>query len=346
YVWTKSELQDIFPDDYELFAEYYNVNSNGYWENGNYILLRKTPDEKFVHEKNLKMEQLQEKVAGWKEKLLKARSKRVRPGLDDKTLTSWNALVIQGLTDAYKAFQDEKFLLPAEKNARFLKENVMTREGKLFHTWKNGKHSVDGFMEDYAILIQAFISLFEITGKKQWLEDAVKLLEYSIKHFFNAKNGLFYYSEAESSAVLTNHYQNEDNVIPAANSVMVNNLHKLYLILGEPQYLNDAKKMLQQIAPQFINYPMAFSNWGNLMLKLNLPFFEVVVNGAQAQDKIQHMQKDFRPNVLWAFAEGKSDISLLEGRFVSGKTLIYVCREGSCQLPLEKPEKALELIKS
>ena len=344
YVWTKSELEKLFPDDFELFAEYFNVNTNGYWENGNYILLREAPDEKFVHEKNMKMEQLQEKVLNWKEKLLEARSNRVRPGLDDKTLTSWNALVIQGLTDAYKAFQDDRFLSLAEKNGRFLRDNVMTREGKLFHTWKSGKHSVDGFMEDYAVLMQAFISLFEVTGEKQWLEDAIKLLGYSIKHFFNSGNGLFYYSEKENSAVLTNHYQNEDNVIPAANSVMVNNLHKLYLIQGEPQYLNDAKKMLQHVTPQFVNYPMAFSNWGNFMLKLYLPYYEVVVNGAQAQEKIKKLQKDFRPNILWIVAKGKSDIPILKGRFVSGKTLIYVCREGSCRLPVESAEEALKML--
>ena len=345
YVWNKKELQEILSADFELFAEYFNVNSKGFWEHGNYILLRDQPDEEFAEKHDIALQELRKKVKQWKEKLMKFRSDRVRPGLDDKTLTSWNALVIQGLTDAYMAFHDEQFLTLAKKNARFLKDSVMTEKGKLYHTWKNGKSSVDGFMEDYALLIQAFISLFETTGNVEWLNNAKILTEYSFKYFYNSENGLFYYSAKENSGVLTNHYQNEDNVIPAANSVMGNNLHKLYLILGEPQYLNYAKKMLQQIMPQFTNYPMAFANWGTLMLKTVEPYYEIVISGTDAEKKLQQLHHTFRPNVLWAFSTTASDVPVFLNRFVTGKTLIYVCEEGICQLPVENTEKALELIR-
>ena len=345
YVWNKKELQEILSADFELFAEYFNVNSKGFWEHGNYILLRDQPDEEFAEKHDIALQELRKKVKQWKEKLMKFRSDRVRPGLDDKTLTSWNALVIQGLTDAYMAFHDEQFLTLAKKNARFLKDSVMTEKGKLYHTWKNGKSSVDGFMEDYALLIQAFISLFETTGNVEWLNNAKILTEYSFKYFYNSENGLFYYSAKENSGVLTNHYQNEDNVIPAANSVMGNNLHKLYLILGEPQYLNYAKKMLQQIMPQFTNYPMAFANWGTLMLKTVEPYYEIVISGTDAEKKLQQLHHTFQPNVLWAFSTTASDVPVFLNRFVTGKTLIYVCEEGICQLPVENTEKALELIR-
>lgn len=344
YVWNKTKLKTIFPDDFELFADYFNINARGLWEEGNYILLRHGSDDKFAQEKNMTAEQLQKKVQEWKIKLMDERSHRVRPGLDDKTLTSWNALVIQGLTDAYKAYRDDDFLQLAKQNAGFIKENILTAEGKLFHTWKNGKPAVDGFMEDYALTIQAFLSLFEASGETIWLDDATKMTAYCKTRFYDAENGTFFYAERIENAVVTNHYQNEDNVIPAANSVMANNLHRLYLVYGEPKYMEVASKMLQHIPSQFSGYPMAFSNWGTLMLKITEPFYEVVVTGAEAQQKIKQMQRNNQPHVLWAFSSSASELPLFNNRFVPDKTLVYVCEEGACKMPVEQPELAIAMI--
>ncbi len=345
YVWSKEELQTLLGADFNLFADYYNVNSKGFWEHGNYILLKDTDDKNFALKNSLSEERLEKLVLGWKTKLLKERTKRVRPGLDDKTLTSWNVLAIQGLVDAYKTFGEKSFLDLAEKNARFIIGNQMDTNGHLFHNWKKGVSSIDGFMEDYALSIQAFISLFEITGNQTWLEAAQKLVEYSFSHFYDREKQLFYFSSKNSSGAITNHFQNEDNVIPAANSVMANNLFKLYLINGKPEYLSIAKNMLYHVSAQFENYPMAYANWGSLMLKLTEPYFEVAVCGEKSEDLIPVLQKDYSPNTVWAASVQDSKIPLLQNRFVEGKTFIYVCQEGVCQLPVEKPEDALNLIK-
>ncbi len=344
YVWKASEIENILEGDYELFSEYFNVNSNGLWEQGNYILLRSNSEKEFANAKNMSPEQLQKKISRWKQKLLHERTNRVRPGLDDKTLASWNALVIQGLADAYLAFHDEYFLDLAKRNAQFLKENVILEDGKMFHSWKNGKSSVDGFLEDYALTIQSFLSLFEITGEEIWINDASKLLSYTLKNFFDEESGLFYYAEKAGSEVLTNHFQNEDNVVPAANSVMANNLHKLYLILGEPKYKNYASNMLKLFTSNFESYPMAYSNWGTLILKITAPFYEIAVCGAGAKEQVQQLQSGYHPNILWAFSENKSNVPVLKDRYLKGKTLIYVCREGVCQLPVETVTEAIELM--
>ncbi|HRX13111.1 MAG TPA: thioredoxin domain-containing protein, partial [Draconibacterium sp.] len=212
YVWSESELKKIVKDDFQLFAKYFNINSNGFWEHGNYILLRNVSDNNFTKMNNVTPEQLHEKVAKWKSDLLAERSKRIRPGLDDKTLTSWNALVIKGLTDAFKVFNDDRFIKPAIKNANFIKENIIQEDGKLYHNWKNGNASVDSFLEDYSITIQAFISLFEVTGDENWLAISTKLTDYTIDNFYDEKSGLFYFSEKNKDSVLTNHFQKEDNV--------------------------------------------------------------------------------------------------------------------------------------
>ena len=344
YIWNKSELVSILKDDFDLFARYFNVNSKGFWENGNYILLRDSSDEEFAKKIGITVEELKTKVSKWKNILMDSRSKRVRPGLDDKTLTSWNALVIQGLVDAFSAFHDEWFLKLALKNAEFIKQNVIQSNSKIFHNWKKGKASVDGFLEDYSLIIQAFIALFGVTGEEEWLTTAEKLTDYSFSHFYDDDSGLFFFSEKEKDSVLTNHFQNEDNVIPAANSVMANNLHRLYLLLGKPEFKTISEKMLQHITPNFARYPMAYANWGSLILKKTEPFYEIAVLGVDAPDLINEMQTGFQPNILWAFSKTESNIPILQDRMVSENTLIYICREGVCKLPVTLAKQALEIL--
>ncbi len=345
YVWRTSEFKTLLKDDYKLFSKYYHVNELGLWEDGKNILLRTGDDKSFAENHKLTEKQLQQKIEGWKEILIDYRSKRVSPGLDDKILTSWNALVIQGLTDAYKAFDDEQFLHIALKNAQFLKENVMLQDGKLWHSWKKGKATINGFLDDYALLIQAYVSLFEVTGDEEWLNNARKLTRYSIENFFDANSGLFLFSELKNKSAITNHMQNEDNVIPSSNSVMANNLFRIGLILGDPDLLEKAQKMVSYFTGDFSRYPMAYSNWGNLMLKLEKSFFEIAICGPDAIAVFKEMQKHFYPNILWVFTSKPSDIPLLKDRFVMGENLIYICRKGVCQLPVKTVEEAQKLLK-
>ncbi len=344
YVWNTPELKEILKEDFDLFSLYFEVNKKGFWEKGNSILLRDTSDEIFAKNHNLPLEQLQIKIANWKNILLSARSKRVRPGLDDKTLISWNALVVNGLTDATIAFKENRFLELAIRNATFIKENILQPDGKLFHSWKQGKSTINGFLEDYALTVQAFLSLFEVTGDEQWLQISEKLTDYCFNHFHDEKSGLFYFADKSSNTIVTNHFQNEDNVIASANSVMANNLHKLYLIMGKTEYAKITRRMLQSVIHQFTNYLMAFANWGTLMLKITKPYYEVVVSGDKSKEIINEMQTGFHPNVLWVFSNSEKNVPILKNRLISGKTLIYVCTDGICKLPVENPKHAIELI--
>ncbi len=346
YVWKSPELQAILGSEYPLFIAYYQVNSKAFWEEGKNILLRDTSDEDFALKHGLTVEKLMQKVKSWKADILKERSRRVRPGLDDKVLTSWNALVIQGLADAYKSFGTEAFRKLAKRNALFLKDNVMLPEGRLFHSWKYGTASVDGFLEDYALIIQAFIALFEITGEESWLYDAEKLTDYAFRHFFEEEAGLFYFSKKRSkNQTPVNHFQKEDNVIPSANSVMAMNLFHLGHLLGKTGYLDISGKMVHHITPLFVKYPMAFGRWGVLMLKMTGAAYEVAICGKEAEKNFKAMQQEFLPQVTWAFSEKASKVPVLKNRFVRGKTLIYVCQGGSCKLPVENVDEALNMLK-
>ena len=264
--------------------------------------------------------------------------------MDDKTLASWNALVIIGLVDAYQAFHEEHFLQLALKNAQFISAEMMSEKGHIFHNWKNGKATINGFLEDYALVMKAWLALFEITGDEKWYQQAVQLNEYVLSHFYDQKSGLFFFSEKDDDLLVGNHYQNEDNVIPAANSVMANNLHTLYLLQGNPDYLKMAERMIQAISGNFARYPMAYANWGNLLLKLTEPFYEIVVTGINSNNLLSEIKEVYRPNVLWAHTTVPSEIPLLKDRFVLGEDLIYICSGGTCQLPVKSAEEAQKLL--
>ncbi len=344
YVWRQQELKELLQDDYTLFSQYFNVSSKGLWEDGNYILLRDLSDDSFGGRNGLTEEELQQKIRKWKELLMHERSKRVRPGLDDKTIASWNGLMIQGLTDAYKAFGDKYFSDLAIRTGNFIKQYMAAPENRIYHLWKGGIATVKGFLEDYALVIQAYISLFEITGSKEWLQEARQLLDHTLTHFRDEASGLFYFSEINADQALSNHFQNEDNVIPAANSVMANNLHRMGLIFNDRSLSFKAEQMLQYVTAHFSQYPHAFANWGNLMLKHTGDYFEVAILGKDARQKFMEMQQHYLPNVLWAFSENDSKVPLLSQRYVDGKSLVYVCREGACQLPVEDTAEALKLL--
>ena len=160
YIWNKEELQSILGEEYGLFSNYYNTNKKGFWEHENYILLKEHSDIDFAHNHQIDLTFLQEKVKSWKNILLTEREKRTKPGLDDKSLTSWNALMCKSYADAYMAFGNEDYLERALKNADFLSKKQLKKDGALWHSFKNETSTINGYLEDYAFCISAFIRLY------------------------------------------------------------------------------------------------------------------------------------------------------------------------------------------
>ncbi len=345
YVWKEDELKNIITEDFDLFSDYYNINPKGLWEHGNYILLRKHTDETFAKKNKLPVSELKEKVTYWKSLLLKERQKRTRPGLDDKILASWNALIIYGLVDAYKALGTKRYLLFAERNARFLKEKMMGKDGTLKHSYKDGISKIDGFLEDYSLLAKAFISLYEVTGDEAYLQDADLLVKKSFELFFDSTKQIFYFNQINNN-LISRSIEIYDNVIPASNSVMANNLFKLGHLLGNSEYLSISKDMLLKVLSNFENYPAGYSNWASLMLSMTDDHYEVVVNGENAKEISREFHNEYLPNCIFSFSENESNLSLLKNRFMEGKTLIYVCQNNVCMLPVEKVSEAMKLIEN
>ncbi|SDW36030.1 hypothetical protein SAMN05444411_101567 [Lutibacter oricola] len=342
YVWKSLELQKLLKDDYSLFSDYYSINYYGYWEHENYVLIRKDTDSDFIKKHSISIEELHNKINSWKKILLNERNKREKPRLDDKSLTSWNALMLKGYIDAYKVFGESKFLETALKNAKFIYSKQLQTDGNLNHNYKNGKSTINGYLEDYATVIDAYIALYEITLNEFWLTTAKQLTDYSFDHFYDSEKSMFYFTSNIDESLIARKMEIEDNVISSSNSIMATNLFKLSHYYSNSYYLKTSKQMLSNVKEKTMKYGLAYANWLYLMCNFSGSYYEVAVTGENSLEIIKELNKNYFPNKLIAGSTKKSSIPLMEGRDSGSKTLIYICVDGACKLPETDINKAIE----
>ena len=344
YTWTKQELKALIKD-YKLFANYYNVNTTGFWENDLYVLIRDQSVTEFAKKNKLTKDELKEKIADWKSILNVARNKRRKPNLDDKILTSWNALMLQGYVDAYKAFDQKEYLNKAVKIAEFILHNQLRSDGGLNRNFKDGKSTINGYAEDYATVIQAFISLHEVSLDEKWLIISKEIMEYAIIHFYDSTSGMFFYTSKEDPNLIARKTEINDGVISSSNSIIGNSLFKLGQYFYDKKMTQLSKQMLNNLKIQIIKNPLGYSNWLHLMTNFTQPYYEVAVVGENAPTITKELYKNYLPNILISASSKDSELPLLEFKYIDGKTLIYVCVDGTCKLPLADISKAIKSIK-
>ncbi len=334
YVWQIPQLKAIIKDDFDLFSQVFNINSFGLWEEENYVLIQNESLDTIAEINRISINDLEKKKKNWEQLLYSEREKRAKPRLDDKCLTSWNAIMLKGYVDAYKALGKQNYLDIALENANFIIKNLWSNEGHLFHNYKNGKSTINGYLEDYCFVIVAFISLYEATWNEKWLQDAKQLLDYSLEHFYDERQSFFRFTSDKDEALISVHFETEDNVIPASNSVMAKNLNQLSVYFNNPYYEKVAKKMLAILLPS-IDYPSAYSNWLDLALTIAEQNKELAICGPKAKEYNNRINTLYLPNVIVAGSEKTSSLPFLKDRFVENKNLFYVCQNRSCQLPTE-----------
>jgi hypothetical protein len=349
YTWTAEEINQIFKDENEriLFNAYYQVKEEGNWEEGVNILHRRLSDEVFVQARKIDLDTLSEHVKKWKEKLSQVRSKRVRPGLDDKILTGWNALMLKGLCNAYQVFGEDSFLKMAKRNAEFLWQKLWN--GKyLYRTYKGGEAKITAYLEDYALLMEAYITLYQITFEIHWLHKADILAQYCFENFYDTEEGFFFFTDAKGEKLIARKKEIFDNVIPASNSVMAKNLFYLGLLTDKARYTETAQTMLastQKILLQSLEY---LTNWGQLYCLFAKPMAEVAFIGEKCTTLgLEFTQKQYFPHkILLGSTTESEELPLLAHKTsIEKQTTIYVCFNKSCQLPVYQVEKAWQQIK-
>ena len=346
YVWTKADLKEVLGADYSIAKDYFNVNEKGFWE-GNYILLRNEDNEALASAAGMSLLAYQAKVEEIKRKLLKNRESRIKPGLDDKSLTSWNALMLKALCDAYLSFGKEEYLKMAIDNANFLIKNQLKDDGSLYRSYKDGKSSINGYLKDYSFTIEAFIALYQVTFDEKWLEKADDIAAYAIKSFFDEATGMFYFTSVDDPDLIARKMEVMDNVIPASNSSMAKGLHQLGLLYDKGEYLEKSKQMLLNMQEKMTQYMPGVSNWGILMLRHFAPYYELAIVGEKAIEQNLVVHQDYIPNKMVLGQQKKqSDIPLLEMKWVDGQTTFYVCENKVCQKPLTDAAAAVNQMSS
>ncbi len=345
YVWKKEELQTILGSDYKWFSKLYHIDRKGLWEHGNYILFKDQSLASFAQKENMSLEELVDKNDKALDLLLEKRSERVRPPLDDKCLTSWNALMITGLCDAYGAFGDEEYLDLALKNANFIQRKLINPAGGLFRTHSKGISKINAYLDDYALVTEAYIALYSATFDEKWITEAKSLVDYTNEHFSNKETQMFYYTSDMDAALIHRKTELNDNVIPASNSIMAHNLFQLGHLYDNSIYKGRSQTMLANMQEYVEKHGSAYSNWAILYQKNVFPYYEVVIAGDDAKEKAKAFRAKAKGNYLLMGSEKESKLPLLELKYVTGSARIYVCIDKACKLPVDDVPSALKQMK-
>ncbi len=344
YVWRHKDLKSILKKNSELIIDYYNVTELGNWENDKNILFKLKSDKDYARIYNISESQLVKQILNAKQVLLKERNRRVRPALDDKILTSWNALMLKAYIDAYKINKNSNYLDIAIENAQFILTKVKMPDNRLNRNFKNGKATINAFLDDYAFTIEALISLYQTTFDEKWLIDAQNLLEYSIEHFYDNKSGMFFYTSDIDQALIARKMELADNVIPSSNSQMAINLFILGNYFFNNDYIQKSKIMLNNIKEKTLHGGTYYANWDILMgYFINEPY-EVAIVGDDFETIRNKFDNHYLPNVFLSGGSSEGALSLLKGKLIEDQTTIYVCKEKKCNLPTTDVNEALKQI--
>ena len=337
YVWEKDPLEELAGEHANLISTYYDVQRLGNWEGKN-VLRVVMGEEKLAKKHKLQGEEFYQIIDDFKAKALEERAKRIRPGLDDKIIAGWNGLTLTGLSEAYQAIEDSSLLELASSNAAFIK-NELIKDGKLqrFPT-----KPMEGFLEDYAAVIQGFVTYYETTFEWEYLELAKSLINRANEVFFDESENLYFFTSDAAPDLIARKKEFFDNVIPSSNSIMAWNLVHLGTHFYDEELIKKGKGILKQVTDLVVQEPEYMSQWGVLALTLSNSFAEIVIVGDQAHQFGEQINKQFLPNKIITASQTSVSSPLFESKdMINDQTTIYVCYDRSCKRPVNSPEEAI-----
>ena len=324
YVWTAAELRTVLGDELgDAAIAHFGATEDGNFEHGSNVLeARGEPPER--------LPEIRCKLYG-------ARAERIRPGLDDKRLTAWNALMISALADAGAALERSDYVEAAAQCADFLLTELRDQQNNLLRTWKDGRAALPAYLEDHAFLLQALLVLYESTFDERWYVEAVALADTMIERFGDREHGGFFTTAADAPHLVGRRKDLEDTPIPSGNSAAALGLLRLARLSGEETYERWAEGVLALHAPLALRHPLAF---GQLLQALDLYLAtprEVAIVGAGPLAGA--LRTRYRPHLVLAGTEADSTdgsaVALLRDRgLVDGHQAAYVCERFACRLPV------------
>ena len=325
YVWTVAELEDVLGELADEAIQYFGAAEQGNFEHGANVLQAGGPEPA--------------RLVEIRRRLYEARARRVRPGLDDKRLCAWNSLMISALAEAGAALERLDYVEAAVACAAFVLSELRD-DGRLLRSWKDGRAKIDGYLDDYAFLLEALLTLYEATFEPRFYREAVVLAEQLIGRFADAEHGGFFTTAADKEPLVTRRKDLEDSPIPSGSSAAAFGLLRLALLSGEGKYERYGLGVLRLLFPLAVRHPLAF---GHLLQAADFylaPVREVAIVGPDPEPLLRVVRSEFRPHLVLAGGGSDGDVPLLRGRQpVDGRAAAYVCEHFACRTPVTTPEQ-------
>ncbi len=340
YVWEYDELQSALGADFDFFKTAYGITPAGNWE-GKTVLQRALDDSTLAARFHLPEPALTEKLSACHARLLAARAARVRPATDDKILAAWNALMLQAFAEAARCLQREDYLQAARRNADFLLQNLVV-DGKLLRSWRDGQARHNAYLEDYAALALALLSLYQSDPQPQWYAAALALADDMTAHYADPSGG-FFDTRDDHESLLIRPKDIQDNATPCGNSLAAQALLRLAAYGDRPNFRKTAEEMLAPLLETVVRYPTAFANWLNAADFALGPVNEVAILGANPQELVQTLWREYRPRQVAAistFPPPQGSPALLQDRpLLNSQPTAYVCRDFICKQPVNAAQE-------
>jgi len=321
------------------------VQRNGNWEGKN-ILHASIPLENFAKQEAMELGELKEIINRFKNILLKERTQRVRPSLDDKLLLNWNALMNSAYSKAYTATGNEHYKSIAIRNMQFLLSAFSSGQKTFYHSWKNSQAKHLAFLDDYSFLINALLDISEITADNQWLASAKDMAEFVVANFSDEESNLFFYTQVAQKDILLRKKEMYDSAIPSGNSVMALNFYRLGVLYDNQEWRQKALDMVGSFGDMAIKYPTSFGVWLSGLFQMVYGSSEVAIVGPEYELLLKKVLNLYFPHAIIMAAPEENGFPLLKGKGSGSQTFIYLCRNYTCQKPVTSIRELTSMISS
>ena len=353
FVWDLDEVERLLGEEKaKIFCEYYDITELGNFEHKN-ILHVQTPPDLVARKLSMDVKELEGILAEGRQKLFEVREGRIKPGLDDKILTSWNGLMIRSMAMGYQILGDQRYREAAVRSAHFVLSELSQDNGQLLRTHREGKSHLNAYLEDYSYLIAGLIDLYEATFAVEWLKEAERLNQIMIEQFWDDANGSFFFTSKDHETLIVRSKTGYDGATPSGVSMAIHSLLRLDKLLNRPDFRQKVETTLDVYYHQIERSPS-----GSAQMLCELDFLlstpkEIAIAGQQESDDTQAalaaIHSRFIPNKVLALAKDGEDVSdlipLLESKTqIDGKATIYVCENYTCQAPTTDVEELAELL--
>ncbi len=365
YLWTKDEIEKVLnKDEAELVIKVFNIEKEGNYidqlkreKTGDNIFHLQNSLEKISAEKGVSLKEIKLRLEKARQKLFSIREKRIHPYKDDKTLTDWNGLMIAALAKGAQAFDEPAYTKAAKKATDFILNKMRTPGGRLLHRYRAGEAAIPAMVADYAYFTWGLLELYEASFEVKYLDAAIELTEELIKHFWDKKNGGFFFSSDDSEKILVPWKDVSDGALPSGNSVSMLNLLRLGRITGNAKFEEKASDIGKLASTEVSRFPTAYTQ---LLMALDFglgPSYEVVISGKtdakDTKEMLKAIRSRFIPNkvVILRPAEQEPPEIVRIAKFaenqisIDGKSTAYVCLNYNCKLPTTDINEMLGLLK-